>query len=522
MRVLIILLALAAALLTLALDGCTARDDLAEARRWDAYRREQEFRERYGAALDAAALILAVAPAAGVVILALVALDAYAQRRRPLVRLDADGLTVERERLRDAHGEMLLIQRDLAALREQVRALAALHQPPHTLSIRVDSSASPASPASPAPDAAHPVAPPLRDLVAAGYRPTVRRVILGCDGSGPVYAPLTGLLSTAVAGRPGQGKSTLLRLVAYQTIGAGGTVYILDPHGSVAEDVAGAPTAATAATAAELTDLAGMLLDELDRRLMRYRAGRREFAPALALVDELPAVALASRRAMDAAGRIILEGRKVQMFAFVSGQGLPAQQFGGRLVRDALSSRYVFRTSPDEARRCGLPADAARRVVDLRPGLAMVDAGVLSAPTVLAIPLCTPDDLRTLGSGREADGKRAEAGGSGAHDPPAAPEADGKRAEAGGSGAHDPPAAPEADGKRAEAGGSGGREPPAAPAEADGKRAEAADARAERVRAMVRAGASQNDIIRELWGATGGRRYQEAAEELRAILARLV
>lgn len=472
MRLFLIIFGISATLALAGAGGCgVSRDDLAQQRAWDAYARERQFQAQYAPVLDAAALVWNLAPAALVLILAVGAIDFYAQRRRPLVRLDPNGLTLEREKLRDTNGAILLLQKDLAEMRQQVAAIAAANQVPERMSLSYRGELA-ADAGAVAQAVALPTAPPLRDLVAGGFTPTMQRVILGYGVAGPVYAPLSGLLSTAVAGRPGQGKSTLLRLVAYQTIAAGGAVYLLDPHGSIADDVRDAPVKANAGTARELADVSGVLLEELDKRLHRYRAGKRDFAPILSLVDELPAVALASKPAMEAAGRLVLEGRKVGMFCFVSGQGLPAQQFGGRLVRDALSSRYVFKTSADEARRCGLPTDAARQVLDLRPGVAMVDAGVLTAPEVLAIPNCTGADFGLL-----------ETGGSG-------PEA-ARRDVADVVSAH------------LETGGSG-------------------DDRAEKVREMVRSGTPQNEIIKALWGASGGRAYQQAAEELRAILAGLV
>jgi hypothetical protein len=42
------------------------------------------------------------------------------------------------------------------------------------------------------------------------------------------------------------------------------------------------------------------------------------------------------------------------------------------------------------------------------------------------------------------------------------------------------------------------------------------------MRAMLRQKASQNEIISALWGASGGRAYQQASEEYREILAELV
>lgn len=464
MRIFILALVVIAGLLFF--DSCAANNDpLADTQRWQAYSDQRQFNDQYRPVLDAVSLAWIVLPLVILAGGALIAIDAYLNRRKPIVLTDSSTVAIRRDSIHS--DEALRLQVELARLRLEVQAVAAAHQVPQSMSLSYRGEM-PDVATLDTPAATLPTAPPLRDLVAGGFTPTMQRVILGYGVNGPVYAPLSGLLSTAVAGRPGQGKSTLLRLVAYQTIAAGGAVYLLDPHGSIADDVKDAPVKANAGTARELADVSGVLLEELDKRLHRYRAGRRDFSPILALVDELPAVALASKPAMNAAGRLVLEGRKVGMYCFVSGQGLPAQQFGGRLVRDALSSRYIFKTSADEARRCGLPTEAARQVLDLRPGVAIVDAGVLSAPEVLAIPNCTGADfahLETGGSGQSNDADVVSA-----------------HLETGGSG----------------------------------------DARVAEVREMVRNGMPQNEIIKALWGATGGRAYQAAAEELRAILAGLV
>lgn len=451
--------------------GCGG-DSIDEARRWDSYYQDLEFRSRYQAVIDATRLAWMVSPFLLLAGLLWIGMDLYRRRAEPLVHLSPDAPVVERRQLREQFERIQNLQRDLAELRAQVAIVAAAHQPAaHNVTwaprVVVSSDADPVS----ATGAGLPDAPALRDLVRDGFRPTRHRVILGYSSVGPVYAPLTGLLSTAVAGRPGQGKSTLLRLVTYQTLCAGGKIYLIDPHGSITDDVRGVPVV-NAAEPSAMHAVARELERELEVRMHRYRAGRREYEPLLVLVDEMPAVALSSRPAMDVVGRIVLEGRKIGMFAFIAGQGLPAAQLGGRLVRDALSSRYVFRTSPDEARRAGLSNEDARTVARLRPGCAVVDAGVLPEPSVLAIPNCTADDLRELvGSGGSGGTEAVDAAMSNSPLPAAS---------------------------------------------------DAEETRRKRVRDLVAARVSQNEIIRDVWGVTGGRAYQQALEEYRAILATLV
>jgi hypothetical protein len=253
-----------------------------------------------------------------------------------------------------------------------------------------------------------PTAPALAEILAGGFQPTIDRVLLGYTAEGPIYGPVSALLSTAIAGRPNQGKSTLLRLVYAQLLRAGGAVAIYDPHGSILDDVGNAPARLIASSGKELDDAAAWLDSELEQRLGLYRKGHRTFQPLLNLCDEFPVISLASPTLVKAAGRVVLEGRKVGMYALISGQGLPAEQFNGRLVRDALSSRYVFKTSAAEARRAGLSGDAAKLVESLSPGRAMLDGPIL--PTIVAIPNTTATDLVGLTPGLNQGCARADQG----------------------------------------------------------------------------------------------------------------
>ena len=239
-----------------------------------------------------------------------------------------------------------------------------------------------------------PTAPDLAELVKRGWQPTKERMLLGYNLLGPVYGGVADLLSVGIAGRPGQGKSTLLRLVLWQILTAGGRCLVLDPHGSILEDVAAAPVDFEASSSNELTQAGAWMEQELELRLAQRREGKRDFTPMLSLCDELPVISLSSKAASAAIGRVVLEGRKVSMFALISGQGLPAENFGGRLVRDALSSRYVFKTSNMEGQRAGLDKETAKLLEQLTPGRAIL-AGIVE-PGIVAIPNTTGADLERL------------------------------------------------------------------------------------------------------------------------------
>jgi len=358
----------------------------------DLSRRELVLREREAisptvVASDAALRLGALLVAALVV---LIAFDMYRQRRRPLVRPDSRGL------LPIGRDELLMspaIAVELTRLHQEVAALRAIYQVPVPTHLnyapRIDE-----RPCDMVSDGellnttlALPSAPSWASLIASGFVPTAERVLLGYAAAGPVYGPISGLLSTAIAGRPGQGKSTLLRFIYAQVAALGGQSVVWDLHGSIAGDVPGADVCEDVG---DVERSARRLLQELEKR----RELRQVHKPLLVLVDEWPALSLASKPARSAVSRVVLEGRKFGVYALIAGQGLPADQFGGSLVRDALSSRYIFKTSAAQGRMAGLEKEHASLLAQLRPGFAVLAGPV--EPQIVAVPQTTLADLSHL------------------------------------------------------------------------------------------------------------------------------
>ena len=283
------------------------------------------------------------------------------------------------------------------------------------------------------------------------------RILLGWADGGPVVGRLDDLLSVGVVGRSGAGKSTLLRMIVLQALALGADVRVFDPHASIADDLPGLPAADTIGM---IESESGAILAELDRRITQ-RA--RHDRPVLLVADEFPAWAGGAPTAQTALRRIILEGRKFRLFAYISGQGLPAALFAnGTLARDALSSRYVFASSPQVARQAGLDADVARQAPGLPVGRAILDgrAGGASGARVIEVPYTDVTDLRSVlpGSNRTLEGAESST-------------------------------------------------------EVHTGSSTIADAAQ-----MVRAGVSMTAAIRDCYGVTGGRRYQELAAELRRAM----
>jgi hypothetical protein len=239
-----------------------------------------------------------------------------------------------------------------------------------------------------------PVAPPFSSIVSQ-IRPG--HLFLGQATSGPIWGDITDLLSTLDVGRPGTGKSTLLRNVCGHVLLIGGKPIIFDPHGSILDDLGSRFECAESPR--DIIDYARSMDTYLTKRLAARRAGRTQFKPFLLLVDEMPIIASMAMEALPAIRRIVLEGRKVGMFALISGQGVPASILGGTLVRDAMASRYVFCTSPQQARMAGLENEIAKSMMaileEAGPGKAVL-ATSNRKPEIVAIPDTTTDDIRLL------------------------------------------------------------------------------------------------------------------------------
>src|SRR5439155_27145756 len=137
----------------------------------------------------------------------------------------------------------------------------------------------------------------------------------------------------------------------------------------------------------------------LTGRLQQRRAGQVDFKPILLLVDEMPIISEMAPDALPVIRRVVLVGRKVGMYALVSGQGVPSSILGGTLVRDAMSSRYVFHTSPQQARMAGIENETAKEMMAILetagPGKAVLSTAN-RRPEIVAIPDTSVDDILSI------------------------------------------------------------------------------------------------------------------------------
>jgi hypothetical protein len=335
------------------------------------------------------------------------------------------------------------------------------------------------------------------DQIFKDWRPTPEKMMLAFDEHNePIYVALNELLSGVIIGRQKQGKTTLLRLIYAQCLMIGVDVRVWDLHEDIVDDLPGASASTTAATikrsAAEVTA-------ELERRI-RLRLKNGVARPIMVLADEVNNLVGAVPEVVPIFERLIAEGRKYDMYCDVSAKGIPADLFKQSWVRDSVNTRVAFLTTPHQARLIGIDNDAARLVSNLTPGHALLDGPVQAQ--LVTFPNVTADNVRALVS----PGGAAKAASSGAFEPLRATsatsgEVDWVVSRSGGE------AASEAGSKAAAEAGDPFEDPPG---EDDPVR--------QRVLDMLRAGKSQNAIIRDVYGVKGGDKYTQAAAEIRQIV----
>ena len=252
------------------------------------------------------------------------------------------------------------------------------------------------------------------------------RLILCYTASGPAYGTVDDLLSMAVTGKPGRGKTTALMYYVTILLSIGAEVIIWDPHGAMGElallngkSLAGLPATACVIyldRKEEIINSIPALQEDLAERDALYRPpSRRVKHPRLLLADELPVLAdfddelarVYKKREEEAPSlikvirRYVLEARKWRCFFIGSGQSMDAEILPTR-VTESLNSRIVFFSSDRRARMAGLENEAVKKYLPLirraGSGIMIFDCARWDEPVLGAIPLITVEEmLRFLG-----------------------------------------------------------------------------------------------------------------------------
>ena len=236
---------------------------------------------------------------------------------------------------------------------------------------------------------------PAFEQLMQSWRPTREQMLLAFDQGGqPIYVALNDMLSGVIIGRQKQGKTTFMRFVYAQCALIGVDVRVWDLHEDVVDDL---PGASAYTTAEGIRRSVIELTAELERRIkMRLKHGRAQ--PIMVLADEVNQLVGVVPECVGVFERIIAEGRKYDIYCDVSAKGVPADLLGQSWVRDSLSTRVAFLTTPHQARLIGIDKDAARMVAELTPGHAVLDGPV--QPQIVTFPNVTADNVRSLLPGK--------------------------------------------------------------------------------------------------------------------------
>lgn len=235
-----------------------------------------------------------------------------------------------------------------------------------------------------------------QDLVGAG-----RKLVLGYDEGGVMEGNWTDLYSTAVAGMPGQGKTTTQRFFACQTALHGARFACIDPHAGAGEDSLAAtlePLANTflcpiASSDKEILDTVRHIADIGAQRVKGQDRGE---TPIILWVDELTALLGRSKIGDELAElleRIAQEYRKKHVYVSASGQIWTASRATSEL-RDSFASVICHRMKRGQARML-LPTDEAMLVERLEPGRAVLWR-TSGATTVIGVPDTREADVKRV------------------------------------------------------------------------------------------------------------------------------
>ncbi len=169
-------------------------------------------------------------------------------------------------------------------------------------------------------------------------------IVLGYGVSGPVRLPISEVLSIALVGKSGTGKSNTIRFLLgqYDAQGAGHSIW--DPHGDLSNDLGG------------LTEIADIMADAkrvdaiYQERQAQYKAGERSFPPYVVVIDEWKEVHRSLKKIKPIISNLISGGRKYNMHLIVSSQFFKAEMFDqGVGDLDSIRTRYLHWTDTRQA-----------------------------------------------------------------------------------------------------------------------------------------------------------------------------
>jgi len=330
--------------------------------------------------------------------------------------------------------------------------------------------------------------------------PSMERVLLGLGRGGqPVYVAVRELLHIALAGPTGKGKTNAVRMLMAQLAAVGEIdLYIADPHYADSDPDNGddwRPIRArlTAAPMRHMRHIAPFIhqlaTEELSRRIEQRSAGEHWGKHLFLYVDELPSIIASAPGVGDDVVRLVREGRKFGIHLILTSQDFLVKTInvssGGR---KNLGTTFYFGGDPATGRALlGSTGNVDETELKER-GIAWLRTEATPQAQVVRVPLATNESLYAL-LGRPQIGSSVL---------PVLP-----------SPAEEPQ------------NGRGGRtEEPHLTLEEPGRTSEELSERDKRVLDLIKSGMNKGTIIREVYGVTGGRNYNQYGQridELREI-----
>lgn len=329
------------------------------------------------------------------------------------------------------------------------------------------------------------------DLADLHCRPTPNHILLAVDELGQITVAVDQLCHVALLGATGGGKSNLLRLVLAQLQAIGASVILADPHftpldpenGDDWRPIADRLIHAPALTAAAIDQELSFMTDELARRLEKRNKGQPFGPPIFFAFDELPVICDLVKDAPGRMAKLLREGRKVHLLTVGASQSMLVKEVGGSTTaRDQY--RTAFYVGGDKKSAAAM-LDMPERMIDdglLGKGIVLLRSASTQPARLVRVPLVSNESLyQLLGNTRIA---------------PTLPLPMGFRLPA--------PAPILAGALEGALEGATVHAPSSAPGSAALPTAEAA-----RALALIQAGKTMSEVIKELFGVTSGRAYQE-------------
>lgn len=256
------------------------------------------------------------------------------------------------------------------------------------------------------PPPAPPPPPKFRELLEHGEFGTGALILGWNAGAGElVRDTLNGLLSVAVGGLSGSGKTWTAVSLILQSALNGAQIAIGDPHMGNPESLGTRLSALPASSLfgpmarspQEVAELVGKVNDELERRKAAGEEACKSMVPILLVLDEWLALCRRSEvkklltTVMEA---IAQEGRKVKVYGMLLAQRWAVTAAGGGQLRNTLSTFFVHRGRLEDARMLtGMGTDTFEGLDTMKLGkgecFAIVEAGSFRVNT----PFMTDADV---------------------------------------------------------------------------------------------------------------------------------